>query len=133
MGVRVRRTAVTAGILGLCTSLLYAGAIPCVFAHVFHVPCPGCGSTRSAVALLHGDLDQALRFNPFGPVLALFLGVLSLQALASMFVHGDLRGAGEGRLGAVLKYGIFAVAGLEIALWVVRFFGVLGGPVPLSS
>jgi hypothetical protein len=132
MAVRVRRTVVTAGLLGLFGLLLYAKAIPCVFAHVFHVPCPGCGSTRAVVALVHGDLDGVVRYNPLGPVLAALLGVFGVQALVSVFVRGDFRDAGEGRLGAVLKYGIFVVAGLEIVLWVARFFGLFGGPVPVG-
>jgi hypothetical protein len=112
--------------------LLYAKAIPCVFAHVFHIPCPGCGSTRAVVALLHGDLHGVFEYNPLGPVLALFMGVFGVQALASVVTHGDFRDAGEGRLGAVLKYGIFVVAGLEVVLWIARFFGLFGGPVPVG-
>src|ERR1043166_3363337 len=26
--------------------------------------CPGCGSTRCAAALLHGDIEQAFAYNP---------------------------------------------------------------------
>ena len=111
--------------------LLYAKGIPCAFARIFHTPCPGCGSTRSAIALLHGDLDGVLRYNPLGPVMAVFIGVLAAQSLGSVLVHGDFRGAGEGRLGLVVKRGILAVAAVEIVLWGVRFFGVLGGPVPV--
>lgn len=31
--------------------------------------CPGCGLTRSAYALLHGDFAQAVAYNPLAPVL----------------------------------------------------------------
>src|SRR5262249_51130087 len=110
---------------------LYAKAIPCAFASVFHRPCPGCGSTRAVVALLHGDLHGVLAYNPFGPVMAVLIGVLGLQAVASILVHGDFRGAGEGRVGFVVKRGIFVVVALELVLWIARFFGALGGPVPV--
>jgi hypothetical protein len=80
---------------------------------------------------MHGDLHGVFRYNPLGPVAALFIGVLAIQSLVSVLVHGDFRDAGEGRLGRALKRGIFAVAGLEVVLWIARFFGVLGGPVPV--
>ncbi len=37
---------------------------PCVFRAVTGVPCPTCGATRGTLALLHGDLRQALMLNP---------------------------------------------------------------------
>lgn len=129
--VRLRRAALTAAAVAAFGGLLYAKGIPCAFARVFHTPCPGCGSTRSAIALLHGDLDGVLQYNPLGPVMAVLIGALAAQSLGSVLVHGDFRAAAEGRVGRVVKRGILVVAALEIALWVVRFFGVLGGPVPV--
>lgn len=111
--------------------LLYAKGVPCAFARILHTPCPGCGSTRSAVAFLHGDLEGVLRFNPLGPVMAVLIGVLALQSIASVLVHGDFRAAGEGRVGLVVKRAILVVAVFEVGLWVARFFGALGGPVPV--
>src|SRR5258707_535146 len=89
LAVRLRRAALAAALLGVLAGLLYAKTIPCAFATVFHRPCPGCGSTRAVVALLHADLHGVLMYNPFGPVMAALIGVLGLQALASVLVHGD--------------------------------------------
>lgn len=52
--------------------------IPCPFLATFGVQCPFCGSTRSASALLHGDLAAAWAFNP------LFLVALVLVAIAAI-------------------------------------------------
>jgi hypothetical protein len=63
--------------------------------------------------------------------MALFIGVLAAQSFVSMLVHGDLRDAGQGRIGLVVKRGIFVVVALEFTLWIARFFGAFGGPVPV--
>ena len=47
---------------------------PCITYTLFHINCPGCGMTRSAIALLHFDFLLSLRQNAFiivGIVLAL--------------------------------------------------------------
>lgn len=38
----------------------------CVFHRLFHVPCPGCGLTRSIMALLHGDVIRSITYNFLG-------------------------------------------------------------------
>lgn len=38
----------------------------CEFRRVTHLPCPGCGSTRAFVRLMHGDLFGGLHFSPLG-------------------------------------------------------------------
>ncbi len=38
----------------------------CVIHHFIHIPCPACGSTRSVLALLHGDLLGGIYWNPLG-------------------------------------------------------------------
>jgi hypothetical protein len=83
------------------------------------------------VALVHGDWPGVLRYNPLGPVVAIFIGVLAAQSLVSLLIHGDFRDAGGGRVGLVVKRGLFVVVVLEIVLWVGRFFGAFGGPVPV--
>lgn len=131
LSVRLQRVALVAALLAGFATLALVKAIPCAFARVFHVPCPGCGSTRSVLALLRGDVASALRYNAFGPVMALLIGILALEVVVSLARFGDLRNVAERGVGAVVKYGILVVAGCEIVLWVARFFGALGGPVPV--
>jgi hypothetical protein len=38
----------------------------CLVRHFVHIPCPSCGSTRSVLSLMRGDLAGALYWNPFG-------------------------------------------------------------------
>jgi len=58
-------------------------APPCLFKRLTHLPCPGCGMTRSLVHLAHGDLVGALLFNPVGPLLFAMLLAVALAALLS--------------------------------------------------
>jgi hypothetical protein len=129
--VRLRRACSLAVLFAAVGALLYARSVPCVFAWTFHVPCPGCGSTRAVFALLRGDLHGVLAYNFLGPVAAVLIAFLALDVLRSVLVHGDARTAGQGRLGGAIKLGVFIVAGLEVVVWVARFFGFLGGPVPV--
>ena len=62
----------------------------CPFRGLTGLPCPGCGTTRSFFTLAEGRVLTALRLNPLGLFLWLFLGatvafkagVLSLQAFS---------------------------------------------------
>jgi hypothetical protein len=47
-------------------------------------PCPGCGLTRSFLALAGGDLPGAAAFNPLGP--PLFLGFVLIAALTAVVI-----------------------------------------------
>ena len=44
--------------------LLHGGGLYCVFREVTGLYCPGCGSGRAALALLHGHVGAAFRHNP---------------------------------------------------------------------
>ena len=45
---------------------LTSGPSVCPFKLTTGLPCPGCGLTRSAVALLHGDPSASLFYHPLG-------------------------------------------------------------------
>ena len=43
----------------------------CLFYNITHIPCPSCGTTRSVMALLQGNLREALYYNPLGIIVSL--------------------------------------------------------------
>ena len=77
--------------LGLLTAALLprawieAGPSFCPFRVWSGLPCPGCGLTRSVVALAHGDPVGSLYFHPLGVavVLALLVVVVAELVLAA--------------------------------------------------
>ena len=52
----------------------------CLFRNLFKIPCPGCGLTRGFIALLHMNLREATKHNPF--TIPLFLGILFYSVLS---------------------------------------------------
>lgn len=83
------------------------------------------------LALFHGDLAGVFRTNPFGPFMAVILAVLVYQAITSMLFDGDFRRVAGGRSGKVLTRVVIVLASLETLLWIARFCGAFGGPVPV--
>jgi hypothetical protein len=84
----------------------------CWFRQLTGLPCPACGATRSALALVHGDLGSAISHNPL--LFLCYLGTLLLDlycATALLFRIPRLRLSG---LPAKIKYRlcvlVFAVA-----------------------
>jgi hypothetical protein len=83
--------------------------------------------TRAARLVAHGDLAGATHMHP------LWFVVLPLVVVA-----GAVEMAGYVRTGAwgaamkipALKYAAYATAALLVMVWVARFFGAFGGPVP---
>jgi hypothetical protein len=60
---------------------LTSGPSFCPFKVATGLPCPGCGLTRSSVALLHGDLGTSLYYHPLGVVMivgAVIVGLVDL-------------------------------------------------------
>ena len=58
---------------------------PCVFYTVTHFYCPGCGNTRTVLALLHGHPLQALHNNAAFCYLLVVLVLLYLQKVLRCF------------------------------------------------
>ena len=58
-------------VLLVCRWLLRGGGLSCLFYELTGLYCPGCGSGRAAIALLHGHVLEALSHN----ALFLLLGV----------------------------------------------------------
>lgn len=118
-------------LLAVVATVVATGHAPCAFAWLTGLPCPSCGSGRSVRAFLHGDWATAWQVNPLGIPAAALLGLAALGAVATSWRSGSLTGFGTGRRGRFLAYAASALAVLEVMLWVLRFMGMLGGPVPV--
>ena len=126
----LRAAAYAVGIFAF-SAVMASGFVRCPMAAIFHVPCPACGSTRAARAILTLDLPTAFRFNPLAPIVLAALGLLVWRALVLVFREGNARRVDEERLGrAFLHVAVWATIG-ETLVWAVRFFGLLGGPCPV--
>ena len=111
----------------------------CPSAALLGIPCPGCGLTRATVAMLHGDFGAALRFHPLAPILAPgYIGLLA--AIITSYVRGPtLAPAGPGAprprsilMSRAVTRGAWVLVILVFTVWVLRFFGWFGGPVPVE-
>jgi len=120
---RLLRLGVFVAPLGLATAL---GVPICPTAALLRQPCPGCGITRASSALAHGDLEGAMSLNPVSPVVVPLAAALALYGLLAYVFTG--RSPMNERVPMTL--GIALSAALTL-VWVLRWFGAFGGPVPV--
>ena len=93
----------------------------CLFQRVTGKPCPGCGMTRSMLALARGDFVESLRMHPLGVAFAAGL----LAAIGGTLV-GIVRGGDPPRR-FLERHGVRLVVALLVlflAQWIVRAFVV---------
>lgn len=115
--------------LGAAGLVLVPGLPPlCPMRLFFHVPCPGCGLTRAASLVLHGDFVEATHMFP--------LWFVVLPLVAFVFGIDTWRYVRTGEWGSILGAGPAKWIGLAVmialvAIWVARFFGAFGGPTPV--
>ena len=115
----------------LAVVLALSGLQPCMFAQLLHLPCPSCGLTRAIHLLLAGQVDASLRMHPLAVPLAAAVAAVALSTLAAAVTRDspvDFHRTWHGRA-AIAFFGLAYVA--TIGLWVLRFFGAFGGPVPV--
>lgn len=110
---------------------LFASGLPlCPTAAVAGFPCPACGMTRASLATLRGEVAAAFALHP--------LVFVALPVLALVGVLASRRYIVEGRfelppvLGRRLGPFFVVIYVAMVALWIARFFGALGGPVPVE-
>ncbi|OFX83129.1 MAG: hypothetical protein A2W99_13155 [Bacteroidetes bacterium GWF2_33_16] len=61
----------------------------CIIKHVANIPCPSCGSTRSIVSLLKGNIAEALYWNPLGLVIVLIMIGLPIWIIYDLIRNDD--------------------------------------------
>lgn len=128
-----RRALVAAGLVALAFALALLDTPLCPTAFFFGVPCPGCGLTRATLALLHGDFAAALRFHPLAPLLApLFAGAIA-KVLIDYVRAAPPRPAPAWWTTRTATLLASALLALTLGVWLARFAGYFGGPVPVES
>ncbi|MBD2112015.1 DUF2752 domain-containing protein [Nodosilinea sp. FACHB-141] len=68
------------GVMWLYSKGWRSKLIHCYFQDIFGIIGPGCGLTRSLVALINGQLQKSVSYHAFGP--AIFLGFIGLLAFS---------------------------------------------------
>jgi Protein of unknown function (DUF2752) len=131
LGSRVGLAALYAAGIAAIGLVLGSGLIRCPFAAMTHTPCPGCGSTRAVLALLHLHVGEAMRFNPTAPIIAICIGVLTVEGLWMVVRDGHARDLAVNGPGRWAIRGIVVAVMLQFPIWALRFFGLFGGPVPV--
>ena len=58
---------------------------PCILYDLAGLYCPGCGCTRSATALLHGDILGSLRYNITVVLCCVLSGLLYIEYVLKQF------------------------------------------------
>jgi hypothetical protein len=109
--------------------VLGSGVVRCPSALLFHVPCPMCGSTRAARALLSLDVAGAVRANPLAPAVIVVLALLAARAVILTFRTGAPGALDDGRVGRALVRVLLALLAGQVVVWALRFAGFFGGPV----
>lgn len=123
---------VRVALIGAALLFLATSNVPlCVFAKVTHHPCPGCGLTRATLALLHGNMGEALQFHPLSILISpLVIGFIAYKSWLYL-VKGRWWEIDK-RRGIWSTRASTALVIVTIAVWIARFFGLFGGPVPVS-
>jgi hypothetical protein len=102
----------------------------CPTAATFGIPCPGCGLTRATLAAMHGHFAEAFHYHPlFFFVTPLYLGVIGSLGYTYVRGGGYLPSKRQNQLVTILALAAFA---LLLGVWIARFLGAFGGPVPVE-
>lgn len=61
----------------------------CPMKLITKIPCPSCGSTRSAELILQGKLKEALLINPFGYLDIIVLAIIPIWLITDLLTKND--------------------------------------------
>jgi hypothetical protein len=98
---------------------------PCWFLEKFGVPCASCGLTRGWISLVHGDIHNAITYNPNS--LTTFLSIFIISAILWEIVFIDV-GKKTIRVSYLLIVAFFLFAWTPIIVdnfYLYKNFGVL--------
>lgn len=130
--LRIALLALGAGAFALAVR---SGFPLCPLAGSFGIPCPGCGLTRATLALLHGDVRSALQLHPLVLVLTPLAAAVSCVTAWSLLRLSAPQPPGQVAFlnGRFMSRIATLVLVLTLGIWLARFAGFFGGPVPVTS
>ncbi|MFW6123645.1 MAG: DUF2752 domain-containing protein [Acidobacteriota bacterium] len=109
------------------TPYLRLGPLPlpeiCTFNNITNLPCPGCGLTRSMVALAHGQLKASLAHHRLGIVTFFYL-LLQIIYRTALILSGTDQHKFLSRSGKILNKGFLFLAFLFAVNWIFNLVDV---------
>ena len=106
---------IAAVLLYFCTGFnVLAISYPCMFNKLTGLCCPGCGGTRAARALLHGEILKSIYDYP--PLI--FAVVVYVIFMTRCFLYKHF-GVKKSKDGAVVKY-MYVFLALMIIQWIAK-------------
>lgn len=117
-------------VFGAIAAVLLLRIPTCPVAIFTRHPCPGCGLTRATLALLRGDVSAAVHMHPLVFIITPVV-VLTMAKHAYTYVRGDDALTHRRRPSGVENAAWIALGAAMILLWIARFLGAFGGPVPV--
>lgn len=128
--------------IAVAAALLFVTSMPalCPTRALFHVPCPSCGLTRAARLVFAGRFGEATRMHPLWMILFPYLGALLAVQLGNYVRRGTWDAppaepspsALSKAFASALAPVTYVIVALLVVVWVARFFGAFGGPVPID-
>jgi hypothetical protein len=118
----------TAGYVWVFWSHYYhPGVESCLFHRITHIPCPSCGSTRSALALLNGDFAGAFHYNPLGYLILLLMLSLPVWVMYDLVSRKETLLRAYTYIESLFKKRYIAVPFILFVLgnWIWNFFKYL--------
>lgn len=99
----------------------------CIFKNITGYPCPSCGTTRSLIALFHGNFAEAIYNNPMGYVMALVILTVPLWVLRDVLTQKADFFIFYGKIEAFFTQRIPMLLGIGLifALWMWNIYKAL--------
>ena len=91
----------------------------CLFEKIFGIPCLGCGVRSSIAAFLRGDFQQAIHYNPVGPLVLLVCVGLAGYFTCAAFLRKSLPWKEEIHIFRWINTVVFSLLSLQ---WGYRLF-----------
>lgn len=98
-------------------SFLKDGQTICFFRNLLGITGPGCGLTHSFIAISHGNIAEAFKYNPLGPPLYLLFFLTWLKTIFELYKDRKLIIPCKEKIIKAVTIGVFI-------FWSIRLVGI---------